>query len=250
MLRYRPVVLENAETSSSGGIGATGLYGVHPAMRPLSTGDDRPVVGQQDRAARTRSIGLNILVSSFYAIFLYSSVKFWLSTGSLVGSGLVVFNTSVVLFLLTRKRQAIVTASVWNWILAPAAAVLPLLLRPVEYASLASVVVTSVGQVIGLIIMVASIAALNRSLGIVAANRGIKTGGPYAWVRHPLYAGEIVFLLSFLVSHWNCLNVLIVCAIVLFQVIRSQHEEAVLLLDERYVRYRTAVRYRLLPGVF
>jgi len=192
----------------------------------------------------------NILVASFYALFLYLSVKSWLNTGSLVGTGLIVFNTFVVVFLLTRRRPAIVTMSIWNWIFAPTAAVLPLLLRPVASAGSLALVITSVGQALGLIIMVASLVTLNRSMGIVAANRGIKTGGPYAWVRHPLYAGEIVFLVSFVVSHWNHVNGLIVCAVILLQIIRSMHEEAVLLLDEQYAHYRVAVPYRLMPRLF
>jgi protein-S-isoprenylcysteine O-methyltransferase Ste14 len=242
-------ILENMGMSSWS-VGTTGLQGVHPAMRSLPMGDERPLIRQQDRWSRVRSITSNLFVASCYAVFLYASVKFWLTTGSFVGAGLVVFNTSVVLFLLTRRRPAIVTTSICNWVFAPAATVLPLLLRPVDSAGSVAIVLTSVGQVLGLTIMVASLASLNRSLGIVAANRGIKMGGPYAWVRHPLYAGEIVFLVSFIVSHWNYLNALIVLAIVLLQVIRSIHEEAVLLLDEQYVSYRAAVPYRLVPGVF
>jgi protein-S-isoprenylcysteine O-methyltransferase Ste14 len=242
--------LSEGMAMTSRSVGMTALHGLHSALHALPMGGDRPIFRRRDRLSRVGSITTNIVVASFYVVFLYSSVKFWLSTGSLVGIGLVVFNTFLVVFLLTRRRPAIVTKSIWNWIFAPTAAVLPLLLRPVASAGSLAIAITSVGQVLGLAIMVASLVTLNRSMGIVAANRGVKTGGPYAWVRHPLYAGEIVFLVSVVVSHWNYLNGSIVVAVILLQVIRSIHEEAVLLSDEQYVRYRAVVPCRLVPRLF
>jgi protein-S-isoprenylcysteine O-methyltransferase Ste14 len=98
--------------------------------------------------------------------------------------------------------------------------------------------------------MIASLMALNRSVGVVAANRGIKTRGPYAWIRHPLYAGEILFDLSFLISNWSYANGVLILAITLAQVVRSLQEERLLLRDKRYVLYHAEVPYRLVPGVF
>jgi protein-S-isoprenylcysteine O-methyltransferase Ste14 len=98
--------------------------------------------------------------------------------------------------------------------------------------------------------MVASLIALNRSIGIVAANRGVKTGGPYAWVRHPMYAGEMVFLVSFLLANVVLLNVVVASAIVVGQFVRLFHEEALLQRDRSYALYQTAVPCRLIPGIF
>ena len=106
------------------------------------------------------------------------------------------------------------------------------------------------GQLAGLALMIASLIALNRSVGIVAANRGVKTGGPYAWVRHPMYAGEIVFLVSFLLTNWMLLNAAVASAIVVGQLVRLFHEEALLQRDRSYALYQAAVPPRLIPGVF
>jgi protein-S-isoprenylcysteine O-methyltransferase Ste14 len=221
--------------------------GIEP--QPAVPGDGRSVV-QQGRSIRIESILVNVLVSLFYGFFLYSSVKFWLKTGSPVGMGLIVFNTLSVACLLTRRNASIVTASIANWILASLTPVAPLLLRPVGSSSGILVVVSSAGQILALVVMVASLIVLNRSIGIVAANRGIKTRGPYAWIRHPLYAGEILFDLSFLLSNWSHRNGLLVFVVIFAQVVRSLQEERLLVRDERYVQYRAKVPYRLVPGVF
>lgn len=212
-------------------------------------GDHRSVI-QRGRSFRIESILANVLVSSFYSFFLHSSIKYWLKTGSPVGVGLIVFNTLSVACLLTRRNASMVTPSIQNWILASLTQVAPLLLRPVGSSSATLVLFSSAGQILALMVMVASLIVLNRSIGIVAANRGIKTRGPYAWIRHPLYAGEILFNISFLISSWSYLNGLLIFAGTLAQVVRSLQEEALLVCDERYVLYRAAVPCRLVPGIF
>jgi protein-S-isoprenylcysteine O-methyltransferase Ste14 len=216
---------------------------------PTIVNDGRSVV-QRGKSIRIESLLVNVLVSSFYTFFLYSSIKYWLKTGSLVGVGLIVFNTLSVACLLTRRNASMVTPSIQNWILASLTQVAPLLLRPVGSSTGTFVLLSSVGQVAALIIMIASLTVLNRSIGIVAANRGIKTRGPYSWIRHPLYAGEILFDLSFLLSNWSYLNGLLILALIMSQVVRSLQEEKLLVRDERYVLYRAAVPYRLVPWIF
>jgi len=217
--------------------------------QPTILGDGRSAV-QRGKSIRIESILVNVLVSLFYGFFLYSSVKFWLNTGSPVGMGLIVFNTLSVACLLTRRNASIVTASVPNWILASLTQVAPFLLRPVGSSIGTLVLISSAGQIAALAFMIASLTVLNRSIGIVAANRGIKTRGPYAWIRHPLYAGEILFDLSFLISNWSYLNGLLIFVFTFSQIVRSLQEERLLVRDERYLLYRAAVPYRLVPGVF
>jgi protein-S-isoprenylcysteine O-methyltransferase Ste14 len=75
--------------------------------------------------------------------------------------------------------------------------------------------------------------------------------GPYAWVRHPMYSGTILFLVGMpllLGSRWGlALSPLFV---VLFAV-RTGIEERALIADlPGYGDYAARVRYRLLPGVW
>ncbi len=91
--------------------------------------------------------------------------------------------------------------------------------------------------------------SLRRSFGLVAANRGVKTGGMYAFVRHPIYCGYVINhigLLMVYLSAWN-LAVLGFCWLMLW--LRAVEEEKFLLQDPAYGTYAAQVRYRIVPGV-
>jgi protein-S-isoprenylcysteine O-methyltransferase Ste14 len=197
-----------------------------------------------------RSVGVNVLLSSLYALFVYANVKAFLQTGSPIGAGLVIFNGIAMACFLVRGRASRVTDSIPKRVVACTTFLLPYGMRPVAEASWTLLGPSMLGQLAGLALMIASLIALNRSIGIVAADRGVKTGGPYAWVRHPLYAGEIVFLVSFLLANWMLLNAVVVSAVVAGQVVRLFHEEVLLQRDPTYALYQTTVPRRLIPGIF
>ena len=105
-------------------------------------------------------------------------------------------------------------------------------------------------MMIGVFISVCSKLALNRRYGIIPANRGVQSKGPYAFVRHPIYAGYFISYAGFLITNptiWN--GSVYLCALV-FQVLRIGQEEKILSLDPAYQDYRARVRYRLVPGVY
>ncbi len=209
----------------------------------------RQATRRHDRVTHALSFLGNILIALYYAVFLRSAITFWVETGSVVGLGLVLFNSLVVICLLARRRAVTVTDSVANWLLAMLVQLIPLLLRPIGSASGLLVVVSAGGQLAGLAIMVASLLVLNRSFGILAANRGITTRGLYALVRHPLYTGEMVFFISFLTANWSFQNGYLVGVLILIQVVRSTQEETLLLQDQDYAEYRAAVAYRFIPRI-
>ncbi|MGN6677298.1 MAG: methyltransferase family protein [Streptosporangiaceae bacterium] len=95
-----------------------------------------------------------------------------------------------------------------------------------------------------------SLRFLGRNVSVLAQARAVVDQGPYRWVRHPLYAGEIVSSLGVAIA-MNSLAALS-CWIVLccMQVYRALREEQVLLgalPDYRDYRMRTAA---LVPGLF
>ncbi len=72
--------------------------------------------------------------------------------------------------------------------------------------SLAPVAVAASMMTTGLLISLLAKAFLRRSFGIVAASRGVRRGGPYQLVRHPMYSGYVVTQMGFLLlnpSLWN-----------------------------------------------
>jgi protein-S-isoprenylcysteine O-methyltransferase Ste14 len=98
--------------------------------------------------------------------------------------------------------------------------------------------------------MLVALTSLGRSFGIVAANRGIKRFGLYAWVRHPLYAGELIFFPGFILASFSPSNLTICLGIVCGLMIRSRVEERHLGQDPEYRAYMEAVPYRFFPGLF
>ena len=59
---------------------------------------------------------------------------------------------------------------------------------------------------LGFGIAVSAKLSLRRSFGVVAANRGVRTGGLYGLVRHPMYLGYFLTHLGFLLTNpvrWN-----------------------------------------------
>jgi len=102
----------------------------------------------------------------------------------------------------------------------------------------------------GFFLSISSKLALNRRFGIVAANRGIQTRGPYGLVRHPIYAGYFITQIGFLMASPTLRNFCIYAVAFFFQLLRIYEEERVLGEDEEYRRFAQKVRYRLLPGVF
>ena len=227
----------------------TGSEVVHGAAR-LSVRTGRHNLVTRAASIGVRSLVVNALLSSLYAFFVYANVTFFLQTGSPVGAGLVIFNAIAMTCFFVRGSASRVTESVPKRVVACVTFLLPYGMRPLTASPWTLVVPSMLGQLAGLALMIASLIALNRSIGIVAANRGVKTGGPYAWVRHPMYAGESVFLVSFLLANWMVLNAVVVCAIVVGQLVRLFHEEALLQRDRSYVLYQSAVPRRLIPGIF
>lgn len=85
----------------------------------------------------------------------------------------------------------------------------------------------------------------------VEAGQGVVSSGPYALVRHPMYAGSLIAILATpiaLGSLWALVPAILVCAVI---VVRLFDEERYLAANlSGYVNYCGKVRYRLIPGVW
>jgi steroid 5-alpha reductase family enzyme len=105
-------------------------------------------------------------------------------------------------------------------------------------------------MLVGLVIHVGAKLSLFRSFGVVAANRGVKAGGLYRLVRHPMYAGYMLTHVGFMLVAPSLWNLAVYAAAWAFLVARIYAEERVLSEDPKYLELKARVRYRLLPGVF
>jgi protein-S-isoprenylcysteine O-methyltransferase Ste14 len=105
-------------------------------------------------------------------------------------------------------------------------------------------------QVVGLTVTCVAFLYLGRSFGVVAANRGLKVGGPYRLVRHPIYLSHAITVTGFLVANFSFANLSIYGVLWVCQLMRIQAEERVLSDTGNYAAYRARVRWRLLPGLY
>jgi protein-S-isoprenylcysteine O-methyltransferase Ste14 len=95
-----------------------------------------------------------------------------------------------------------------------------------------------------------SLAVLGRCFGIFPEVRGLIRRGPYRWVRHPVYLGEIVAAAGILVVRPHALTAILVAVFVGLQCWRSVFEESALTaaFPVEYPAYRATVP-RLVPGL-
>ncbi len=95
-----------------------------------------------------------------------------------------------------------------------------------------------------------SLRYLGHNLSIFAQARELVDGGPYRWIRHPLYAGEIVSTLGLAAAAGTITAFAIWLAFGALQGYRVLREEQVLLQAlPRYRSYRSRTA-ALFPGIF
>jgi protein-S-isoprenylcysteine O-methyltransferase Ste14 len=116
-------------------------------------------------------------------------------------------------------------------------------------ASTAALLASSGVIVAGTVFTIWSLATLGRCFGIMPEVRGLVTGGPYRWVRHPVYLGELLSGAGILLVKPHPLVLGLYLAFVWLQVWRTVFEERALaaVFPGEYPAYRARVP-RLLPG--
>ena len=149
--------------------------------------------------------------------------------------------------LLTRRFPKNVSTRLYPWAASIAGTCAPLLLRP---AAANDQLAGQVIQCAGYALSLWSFLALNRSFGIVPANRGIKRSGPYRFVRHPIYLGYAIGNLGFVMNQLSGANIILYFTATAISILRLIEEERFLDCDAAYQDYCRSTKWRLIPLVF
>lgn len=99
----------------------------------------------------------------------------------------------------------------------------------------------------GLLLTLWALIALGFSFSIAPEDRGIVMRGPYRFLRHPMYLGEILSLLGLSLFAKNIGNWFSLLLFVFLIVIRISAEERII---ANYENYRSSVRWRFIPGLW
>ena len=205
-----------------------------------------------DRLARPMALDLveKVAVSCLLGVLAARMIPVAISSGNILPILLVVSETLVVVFILLRRSTQNISLSWRDWLLGFAGTVAPLLAAPASGNPVAPLAVCGTLMMLGFLLNVSAKLTLRRSFGVVAANRGVKIGGPYRMIRHPMYAGYTLTQLGFLLSGPTLWNFGLYGLALSLQIARIRAEERILTKDPVYTEMSDRVRYRLVPFVF
>lgn len=150
--------------------------------------------------------------------------------------------------LILLRRRGVVATGIRPVLLGFAGSGVPLLIVPIGI-QLAPDFVSTVLIVGGVALSILAKLSLRRSFGLVAANRGIKSGGLYRFVRHPMYMAYMVNHIGYLMLYLSPWNVAIYALAWILLWMRTDEEEKLLRADPAYREYAAKVRSRLIPGL-
>lgn len=102
----------------------------------------------------------------------------------------------------------------------------------------------------GACLSLATLLSLGRRFGVRPALRGLVTGGPYRFVRHPMYLSYMLADIGYNLQEWNFGTLMLVTAGWASLLYRIHAEERILSKDNGWPAYVASVRYRLLPGLW
>lgn len=182
-----------------------------------------------------------------------SAVPLWHQLAAAASSVLSLsFCALVVSAYLRRGHAAATDRSRLVWVVAPVATAVPLVLAglPARTGGPVRTAAELALTLAGLTWSVWALRSLATNLSIVPQARALVTRGPYRWVRHPLYFGELVALSGLALHGGRWPLAAVVLAELAMQMYRARREESLLSQQVHgYDAYAARTR-RLIPGVW
>ena len=222
--------------------------------RNLKVGD-RIAEPAELKKTRTRRLpwkraGADFALAALWLSFAVANLHEWPKEHRPVGLGIMLLQFMFAVLFFVRRKPWVTSKAPLAWASTMGGAFAMLAARPASHAAFNLEWLYAGLQVGGAVAAAYTLAALGRSFGLVAANRGVQTRGPYAFVRHPLYLCYVATDLGYVLENPTVRNVLLLGLSWLCQIVRIRTEEDCLRADPTYVSYCKRVRYRLVPLVW
>jgi protein-S-isoprenylcysteine O-methyltransferase Ste14 len=202
------------------------------------------------RSQQIVRISANIVGAAGAAYFAYVTLSSYLHTHRPIGVLFFAQQAVVVVAYLVRRPASAVTLRFGDWLLAFGGTFSPVLLRPDGAHPQWGLSTGLALQLVGVLIALWSLSTLGRSFGFAAADRGLVSRGPYAIVRHPVYAAYVLLLAGYVFQSISLRNALVALLTIGCDVGRIRAEERVLSQNPAHPAYCRRVRWRMLPGVW
>ncbi len=190
------------------------------------------------------------LVAALFGLFVFRLLSAFLAERNPVYLTMVVSEGLVVVFILIRRAAKVVSLRPGDWLLAFGATAAPLCVVPGGAAPFLPNATCGLIIIAGVLFQIYAKLTLRRAFGVIAANRGVTTAGPYRLVRHPMYAAYMISWAGFFLASPTIWNASVYAFAFVCQIARLLAEERLLGEDVAYRRFVAEVPYRLLPGVF
>ena len=125
---------------------------------------------------------------------------------------------------------------------------IPLLSRPSDNPNI--MLLANLVTTFGIAIAIYSLSTLGRSFSIIPQARKLVQTGPYRFVRHPVYLGELISILGVVLARPSTIAIAIYCLLIALLLYRALQEEKLLAgIFPEYETYSLR-RARFIPGVF
>ena len=177
---------------------------------------------------------MNLIGAAGAAFFAQATLRVYLQTHRPLGAAFFAEQMWVVAAYLIRRPARTVSRRWGDWLLAFGGTFGGVLFRPVGAHPQWGVTTGLAVQLVGLAICVASFLTLGRSFGFVAADRGLVQRGPYAIVRHPIYASYLLLQFGYVLQSISLRNALVMVLASGCNVGRAIVEDRLLATNDEY----------------
>ena len=206
--------------------------------------------GARARWWRLGAIVSNVAIAGFFALFAEAHLRLAWETGAWATIGPIVAQEFLLVILfLTRRLSVATTTRPWDWTVGLAGTLFPFFFEA-ESSAHSWEIVGSVLQLTGFTITTLATLNLGRSIGIVAANRGVKTALLYRVVRHAMYAGYLITYAGYVAAYPTLRNTALALLTIFAIDQRARAEERLLCAAPAYAELLRRTPWRFVPFLY